>query len=445
MPRAVFTEGSPMRHVLVMTGAGSIGLVAAFMVDFLSLLYVSRLNNPHMTAAVGFSSQVLFFPISIEIGFSIGIGAVVSRTIGAGNRALARQLAASGLVLVAFLLVILVMAVLPFVEGILTFAGARDETLEIGTRYLAITLPSMIFLGLAMALASLLRAVGDPRRSMYVTLGGGIVTAMLDPLFIFVFGLGVEGAAIVVLISRFACMVVGLHGAVLRHNLVGQPKLRAIGGDVRPIFYVAVPAILTNLAAPVANLYSLRIAATFGETIVAAFALIDRLTPLAFGVLYALSGSVGPIMAQNLGACLPHRVRRTLTDCLIVAAVYTLVIWAVLWISAPWLAALFAVSGETRHLLIYFCTYGGMLWLFLGGIFVANAAFNNLGYPFLSTFFNWGRATLGTMPFVALGAHRFGATGIIMGMTVGAALFGLGAMATAYLVTGRLAKAPCDA
>ncbi|ACB95870.1 MATE family efflux transporter [Beijerinckia indica] len=431
-----------MRHVLVMTGAGSIGLIAAFLVDFLSLLYVSRLNDAHLTAAVGFSSQVLFFPISIEIGLSIAIGAVVSRAIGAGDRVRARQLAASGLVHVGLLLAVLVLAIMPFLDEILIFAGASGEALEVGSRYLAVTLPSMIFLGFAMALGGLLRAAGDAKRSMYVTLGGGVVTAILDPLFIFTLGLGVQGAAIVAFLSRIACMLVGLHGAVLRHDLIGRPRLRAIAGDARPIFGIAIPAILTNLAAPVANLYCLRISASFGEGIVAAFALIDRLTPLAFGVLFALSGSVGPIMAQNLGACLPHRVRRTFTDCLIVSAVYTIVVWVVLWLAAPALATLFAVGGETRQLLVFFCTYGGALWLFLGGIFVANAAFNNLGYPLLSTFFNWGRATLGTIPFVTLGAHRFGAIGILLGLMLGAVLFGLGAMAAAYVVTNRLIKNP---
>ncbi len=60
-PRAIFTEGSTMRHVLVMTGAASIGLMSIFVVDLLSLLYVSRLGDPNLTAAVGFATQVLFF------------------------------------------------------------------------------------------------------------------------------------------------------------------------------------------------------------------------------------------------------------------------------------------------------------------------------------------------------------------------------------------------
>jgi hypothetical protein len=83
-----------------------------------------------------------------------------------------------------------------------------------------------------------------------------------------------------------------------------------------------------------------------------------------------------------------------------------------------------------------------VLWLFLGAIFVANAAFNNLGFPLLSTLFNWGRATLGTLPFVTIGTARFGPEGGYVGLILGSALFGAGAVITAYYVTARLAKRP---
>jgi hypothetical protein len=59
-----------------MTAAASIGLMSIFVVDLLSLLYVSRLGDPNLTAAVGYATQVLFFSVSINIGLSIAIGAL---------------------------------------------------------------------------------------------------------------------------------------------------------------------------------------------------------------------------------------------------------------------------------------------------------------------------------------------------------------------------------
>ena len=237
-------------------------------------------------------------------------------------------------------------------------------------------------------------------------------------------------------------VAVGLNGAVRTHDLVARPSGVAVKFDLAPMMAIAVPAVLTNLAAPAANAYTMRIFSHFGEAVVAAFAIVDRLNPTAFGVLFALSAAVGPIMGQNLGAKLFLRVRQVLTDCLTFATLYAVVVAVLLRLAAPLIVQLFHAQGETAELLTFICTYGGVLWLFLGAIFVANAAFNNLGFPFLSTLFNWGRATLGTLPFVTIGAARFGPEGGYVGLILGSALFGVGAVATAYIVTARLANEP---
>ena len=220
-----FTEGSTLRHVLVMTATGSVGLMAIFVVDLLSLFYVARLQNPNLTAAVGFATQVLFFFTSLNIGLTIAIGALVSRALGAGMKPAARRLSASGLVQVFVAAVAVTLAVMPFRGDILYLFGARGEALEVGTAYLAWTIPATLFLAFGMAFASMLRAVGDARRAMYVTLFGGVATAIFDPIFIFGFGLGVQGAAIVTVISRIVIAGVGLYGTVVIHDLVARPRL----------------------------------------------------------------------------------------------------------------------------------------------------------------------------------------------------------------------------
>jgi putative MATE family efflux protein len=439
-PRAVFTEGSTMRHVIVMTAATSIGLMAIFVVDLLSLLWVSRLGDPKLTAAVGFASQVMFFSISINIGFSIAIGAVVSRALGAGNRKAARRLAASGLAHVMAVAALVTLCAWPLRREILMLLGASGVTRDVAATYLAITLPSTVLLALAMGLGSILRAVGDARRSMHVTLSGAIATAILDPLFIFGLGLGVTGAAIVTIIARFIAVAVGLKNAIRVHDLIARPDPGAARSDLAAMMSIAVPAVLTNLATPIGSAYAMRIFAAFGEPVVAGFAIVDRLNPMAFGALFALSAAVGPIMGQNLGAQLFARVRKVLTDCFILAALYVVAVAILLALAAPLIVKLFGASGETARLVLFVCIYCGVLWLFLGAIFVANAAFNNLGAPLLSTLFNWGRATFGTIPFVTLGAAHFGPEGGYAGLIAGAALFGAGAVLAAYRVTARLAK-----
>jgi putative MATE family efflux protein len=435
-----------MRHVLNMTAAGSVGLVAVFFVDFLTLLYISRLGDTNLTAAVGYASQMIFLLISLNIGLSIAVGALVSRALGAGDRPKARRLAASGITYAAIISGVSSVTAMPFTHEILTVFGARGEALEVGAVYLRLTLPATLFLGLGMAYSSVLRGVGDGKRAMYVTLSGAIGTAVLDPIFIFGLHLGIYGAAIVTVLSRLSLLIVGWHGAVRIHDLVDRPRLSALRTDFAAMAFIAGPAILTNIAAPISNIYAMHVFSRFGDAVIAAFAIMDRVTPVAFGVLFALSGSVGPIMGQNFGALAFGRVRAVLTDCYVVAACYVVGITLVLWLSAPVIAIIFGATGETAELLVFFCRTSGVLWFFLGGVFVANAAFNNLNRPFLSALFNWGRATLGTIPFVTIGAIYFGPRGGYVGMIGGAALFGSLAVASSYMVvgslTGRHGKAP---
>jgi putative MATE family efflux protein len=443
--KPVFTEGSTLRHVAVMTATGSVGLMAIFFVDLLSLLYVSRLGDQTLKAAVGYSSQILFLAMSINIGMTIAVAATVSRALGGGDRARARRLASSGITLAAILAAIVGLGLLIFRDDILTHAlHTQGRAGEIASRFLAITLPANIPMAVGMCLSGVLRAVGDARRAMYVTLAGGFVTAFTDPLLIFGFGLGVYGAAWATVISRLVFLGVGAYGAIYVHDLVARVDLRSMWRDLRPVMGIGGPSILANLATPVAALYVTGVVSGFGEAAVAATATTDRVVPVAFGVIFALTGSIGPILGQNLGAKLIGRVRRALTDSFMLSVGYVLVAWLVLFLVSPWINWAFDAHGENARLVTFFCTYGVAAWVFITCLFVANTAFNNLGFPLLATLFNWGRATLGTIPFATIGAKlggpEHGVEGVLVGITVGAAIFGLGAVATAYWVTGRLAK-----
>ncbi|HYC26190.1 MAG TPA: MATE family efflux transporter [Roseiarcus sp.] len=439
-PRAVFTEGSTLRHVAVMTGTGAVGLMAVFVVDLLSLFYVSRLGDQALKAAVGYATQILFLVISINIGMTIAITAMTARALGAGDRPRAQRLAASGLTITALVSALVAGALFVLRGQALDHVlHAQGRARDVADLFLAITLPANVPFALGMAMTGLLRAVGDARRAMYVTLAGGAVTACTDPLLIFGLGLGVYGAAWATVISRLVFLGVGVYGSIYVHGLVGRPTRKTVLRDILPISGIAGPAILANLATPAAAVYTTRIFSDFGEAAVAAIAVTDRIIPVAFGVIFALTGSIGPVLSQNLGAKLMDRVRRALTESFLLSVCYVLAAWAILFLAAPFIIAAFDARGESARFIAFFCAFGVSAWTFIACLFVANAAFNNLGFPILATLFNWGRATLGTVPFVTFGTTYWGVEGGMMGIAAGAAVFGLSALATAYWVTGRLA------
>ena len=429
-----------MRHVINMTVTSSVGLMAIFLVDFLSLLYVSWLKNEVLTAAVGYASVVLFFLTSANIGFMIATTALAAKRLGSGDKSGARRIAGSSLALMAALAVGLWLILLPVLMPLLSLLGAEGEVRDVAWRYLQITLPSNVLMALGMGFSGALRAVGDAKRAMYVTLAGGIVTAIIDPILIFGLGLGINGAAICVVISRMVFALVGWYGAVKVHDMVAPPTLSGVKADSRAVFAIAGPAILTNVATPFSLAVVARIVSVYGPWAIAANTVIDRLTPIAFGALFALSGAVGPILAQNWGAGYFHRMRSTLKDSFIFSAVYVLISWCVLIICRNWIVDIFALTGQAADGVIFFCWISGPMWFFVGLLFTANAAFNNLGFPFYSTAFNWGRATLGTIPFAWAGAQYYGYKGALAGMMVGSIVFGITSAILAYRTIATLER-----
>ena len=439
-PPPRFVAGSTMRHVVVMTAAGSVGLVAIFMVDLLSLLYISWLGDPRLTAGVGFATIVLFLSISINVGLMIAIGALVSRALGGGERARARRLAGTSTIHMTLASLVIAAAILAILPGLLRLLGAGPHTLAIAHRFLWITMPSNVLMALGMAFSSVLRAVGDAKRSMYVTLAGAIVVAGLDPLLIFGLGLGVDGAAIATVVSRLIFALVGFHGAVRIHRLVAWPRPRELAADLPPMFAIAAPAVLTNVATPVASGFVAAVLARFGDRVIAGGAIIDRLVPVAFGGLFALSGAIGPILGQNWGARRFDRMRQALRDAVRFLAIYVAAVWILLLLARGPLTHLFGVTGLAADIVRFFCLVSGPMWFFIGLLFLANASFNNLGFPLLSTAFNWGRATLGTIPFAAAGASLGGPEGVLAGVAAGGLFFGLAAIAAAFWTIGSLER-----
>ncbi|WP_051543167.1 MATE family efflux transporter [Acetobacter papayae] len=425
-----------MRHVLVMSGTGAIGLMAVFAVDMLNMIYISHLGSTAMTAAIGFASAVIGLQIAVAIGLTIGISAVTAREIGAGNHHEAQAIASSALTVTLIVTAILGLGTLVWARPILALFGARGDALDAATTYLRAVSTAMPLICMGMASSSLMRVVGDAKGSMNITLIGAVVAAVLDPLFIFGFHEGLTGAAISTLLSRLVVSIAGLRGA-MRHDMLALPSLKRLLPDSRRVANVALPAILTNLATPAGGVYVTSAMAGFGLEAVAGQASIERMVPVLFALVFALTGSIGPIMGQNLGAGRYDRVNQTLTAALKIVVMSVSLTWGFLICAQGLVVDIYSAHDEAAALIHLFCTWTIGSYLFVGMLFVANSAFNNLGFPLYSTAFNWGRATLGTVPFVMAG-ERYGPLGVQAGQAIGAVLFGTLAILTAFHVTRNL-------
>ncbi|MEO1490694.1 MAG: MATE family efflux transporter [Pseudomonadota bacterium] len=442
MTAAKFTSGSTMRHVAVMTATSSFGLLALFFVDAINLFYISMLGVTELAAAIGFAGTLQFFMISISIGLLIAGSANVSRAIGAGDTERARHLASSA-TLTAFL-AMSVIAALVWIwrEEALYLIGARGEALVEASHFLAIALPSVPLIGIGMSCSGTLRAIGEANRAMYVTLGGGAVAAVLDPILIFVFDLGLTGAALAMVLTRIVIAGIGLWLVIVKHDMLARPSLPVWLADLPPILKIAGPAIATQLSTPFGNAYLTNTVAAYGDEAVAGWAVIGRVSALAFGGLYALAGAVGPIVGQNFGAGLFDRIRSTYRDALIFVVGYVLVSWIALIILAPHIATGFGLTGVGSTVLTTFAYYAAGAFAFTGALFVANSAFNNLGRPLWSTMFNWSRDALVIPLLVFAFAGSLGAVGAVWIQAVAGIIVGTCATIVGWRTVGETAVDP---
>lgn len=427
-----FTTGSTMRHVAIMTLTGSLGLSFMFLVDAATLFWVGWLRDVKLVAATGFASTILFFTLSIGIGLMIAGSALISRALGARNRDEARRLVASAMVLSFLVQSALAILVLIFREPLLGWSGARGATLEVASAFLAITLFSLPFMAVGMMAAGVLRSQGDAWRSMLVTVVGGAVAMVLDPLIIIWMGYGVPGAAFVWVISRLSMAAVGLYFVIGVHDLAAKVDFRHLRRILPAFALIALPAVATQMSVPVGNFLLTKVMAQFGDGAVAGWSVILRLTVLAFGGIFALSGVVGGIIGQNYGAGMMDRVATAYRDSLVFCAIYTLAAWLILFACTGVIVRAFGLDAAGAEVVYAFTSFGAGAFVFTGALFVSNAAFNNLGRPVWSTGFNWLRDGIVLWPLAWLVSQYFGATGVVYAQGLAGVLIGTLAALTGW-------------
>lgn len=435
--RAKFLHGSLFRHITVMALTSSVGLMAVFVVDLVDMLFIAMLGKAELAAAVGYAGAILFFTSSFGIGMAIATGALVSRALGAGDGDLARRRATTSLLYGVTFGSLFALAVWLSLAPLTALLGASGETQDLAIGFLQIVIPSLPMMLVGMVGGAILRAHGAARTAMMATITGGIVNAVLDPILIFGLDLELTGAAIASFAARMAIGVAALIPILRHYGGLTWPTRAELRADLAPTLTLALPAILTQLATPIGQAYVTRAMAEFGEDAVAGMAVVARLTPVSFGVIFALSGAIGPVIGQNFGAGRFDRVSRAYRDGLIFTAIVVVSISTILFLLRGAIADLFQLDGVARDLIFLFCGPLALAWYFNGMLFVSNAAFNNLGRPFYSTGLNWGRHTAGTIPFVILFAGWLGAPGVLIGQAVGGILFGLLSAALALRVIAR--------
>lgn len=435
--RARFTEGSVSRHVLAMASTSALSLLAVFLVDILTLVYVSMLHDQTLLAAVGLAKTLIFINGAFASGVVLAGGAVVAERIGKHAAKRVARLVSHLLIMVLGIAGVIAALELAGIQHMARWLGADAAAYAAARQFIWIALPASVLVAAVQMCAQMLKSQGHVRLALAVLLSGAATLALADPLLIFVLGLGLEGAALAYGLSAIVSLVVGL---VLVHRHIGlsvQVNPRLLGLHVGRTLRVALPAMLANLAMPVGITYLMLTVVAQGASALAGMAVIDRVLQLGYCVFFALPGALVPVLAQNIGAGRDDRAAAAIASVRRLVVLYGMSIWCLLLVFGASIADYFELLGSGREMFMAFCRFGAGLWILFGLDFVAQAVFITTGRAWYVAAFGWLRGTLGTIPFVFVGAHWLGASGAVIGMWGGNALVAMAAIAVGLLQARR--------
>lgn len=311
---ALMGEESITRLLIRFSLPATVGMLVMATYNIVDTIFVGMLGSDAIAAlSVAFPFQMLLG--ALGIGTGVGAASLISRSLGAGDEKTARN--AVGQVISLSVLYGIVVALIGFfyLEPLLVLFGATPEILALTGEYVIVIAGGSVMFFLIMGLNNALRGEGSPILSMYIMIISAGINIILDPIFIFLLGLGVQGAAIATVLAK----VVGV-AIMLYHFTAGKSAIR-IGfsclaprlSTIRKIYVIGFPAmflqISTNLSLVIAN----NILAVYGYLPIAALGLIFRLFMFALMPVIGISQGLLPIIGYNFGAGKIERIGEAIT------------------------------------------------------------------------------------------------------------------------------------
>jgi len=308
----------------------TIGMMVNALYNLVDTIFVGR-----GVGALAIGGLTIAFPIQMIImAFAqmIGIGAAsaISRSLGAKDIEKADYVAGNSFLLIVILSSIIAAIGLTFTEPMLRLFGATDTILPYAKDYITIILWGSIFFSFAMSSNNLIRAEGNAKVAMATMLIGAILNIILDPIFIFVFKMGVKGAALATVISKFVSFLYVLTYLysgksslkVKLHHL--KPKMR-IMTEILTVGFASFARHATGSVVAIVVNNSLRIFG--GDMALIIVGIVHRVTMFVFMPLFGVVQGMQPIVGFNYGAKKLDRVKETLKLSLITTTVIATFGW----------------------------------------------------------------------------------------------------------------------
>nr|WP_089982120.1 MATE family efflux transporter [Clostridium sp. C105KSO13] len=283
--------------------------------------FVGRIGTS-ATAAVGLSFPIMAIIQAMGFFCGHGSGNSMSRRLGSKDSGGAEQLAATGYFSALFLGFALMVLGLVFLKPLCLLLGSTSTTLPYTEKYLGVILPGAPYMTAQLVLNNQIRFQGNAFYSMIGITTGGILNIVLDPLFIFVFRMGISGAAFATILSQFVSFCMLLAGIKFSNCIpIRFRNIRFNKSRLKEIVGGGLPSLFRQGLASVAVM-TLNIAANpYGDAAIAAMSIVSRITMFASSALIGFGQGFQPVCGFNYGAKKYDRVKEAFWFCVKISTV----------------------------------------------------------------------------------------------------------------------------
>lgn len=344
--------GDPRRAILKL----ALPMIAAMLIQTLYNLvdafWVAGLGADAL-AAIGFVFPFFFFAMALSNGLGIGVGSALSRRIGSGDKTGADNVAVHTIILMVLLTIAYSVPLVIFAEELFRLIGA-GSTLALAVSYGQIVFAGSLFLFFTNIANAILRGEGDARRAMYAMALGAGLNIILDPVFIYTFGLGIAGAAWATVISLALTSFVMLNWLLLKKDTYVDFSFREFTADrgiLRDIFGVGLPSAAMQLSMSLTMLVLTVIIVQVGGTDgVAVYSTGWRVASIAILPAIGIATAVVPVSGAAFGAGLYRKISTAHLYAIKIGVALETVIALGTFGFAPQIAAVFTQAETAAHL-----------------------------------------------------------------------------------------------
>lgn len=369
------------------------------------------------TAAVGVVFPVMAVIQALGFFFGHGSGNSISRRLGSKDERAASELASTGFFCALFIGIALMVIGLIFLDPLSHLLGSTETILPYTKSYLGIILLGVPYMTAQLVLNNQIRFQGNAFFSMIGITTGGILNVILDPIFIFVFDMGIAGAAIATIISQFISFLLLLYGLKIskcipiRLKNVSLSRLKEITGG-------GLPSLFRQGLASFATL-TLNIAAKpYGDAAIAAMSVVSRISMFAGSALIGFGQGFQPVCGFNYGAKQYDRIREAFWFCIKVSTVVLCILAIAGSLLAENLITIFRDDSEVIQIGTTALRFQCLTFVLNGWIIMNNMMMQTIGKTLPATILAASRQGLFFIPSLLILPRIFDLLGIQMAQTI---------------------------